>query len=86
MSALDESVHTNQAVLYTFILSSFILAAGIVHSWEKKLLWGTFLAIIHILSAWEVWLLGFMDFLCIACTILFNVYFGKFVMTFIDIG
>ena len=25
-------------------------------------------------------------FLCFVCTILFNVYFGKFVMTFIDIG
>ena len=32
------------------------------------------------------WLVGFMVFLCIVCTILFNVYFGKFVMTFIDIG
>ena len=27
-----------------------------------------------------------MVFPCIVCTILFNVYFGKFVMTFIDIG
>ena len=32
------------------------------------------------------WLAGFMGFLCIVCTILFNVYFGKFGMTFIDIG
>ena len=27
-----------------------------------------------------------MGFLCIICTILFNVYFVKFVMQFIDIG
>ena len=27
-----------------------------------------------------------MVFLCIVCTILLNVYFGKIVMSFIDIG
>ena len=51
--------------------------------------WATFLAIIHILSVCEVKIRmvgGFMFFLCIVCTILFNVHFGKFVMTFIDIG
>ena len=32
------------------------------------------------------WLAGLIGFLCIVCTILFNVYFGKFVMKFIDIG
>ena len=33
-----------------------------------------------------LWSTGFMGFLCIVFTILFNVYFGKFVMTFTDIG
>ena len=32
------------------------------------------------------WLAGFMVFLCIVCTILFNLYFGKYAVTFIDIG
>ena len=32
------------------------------------------------------WLAAFAVFLCIVCIILFDVYFGKFVMTFIDIG
>ena len=32
------------------------------------------------------WFAGFVFFLSIVCTILFDVYFGKFVMTFIDIG
>ena len=32
------------------------------------------------------WLTGFIVILCSVWTILFNVYFGKFVMTFIDIG
>ena len=31
-------------------------------------------------------LAGFMFFLCIICTILYIVYFGKFLMTFIDTG
>ena len=53
--------------------------------------WGTLLVIIHILSAcmWDLkasWLAGFLVFVCIVYIILFNVYFGKFVMTFIDIG
>ena len=32
------------------------------------------------------WLTGFMFFLCIVCTIFINVYFGKSVMTLVDIG
>ena len=32
------------------------------------------------------WLAGFMSFLCIVCTVLFNVYFGKHADTFIDTG
>ena len=33
-----------------------------------------------------LWSTGFMVFLCVVFTVLFNVHFGKFVMTFIDIG
>ena len=59
-------------------------------SWQYTPERGTFLAIFHILSAclWGLkagWLRGFGFFQCIVCTI-FNVYFGKFVMTCIDIG
>ena len=46
------------------------------------------LGIIHSICLWGLkadWLTGLM-FLCAACTILFNVYFGTFVMTFSSIG
>ena len=36
--------------------------------------------------SYSIWLAESMFSLCIVCNILFNVYFGKFVITFIDIG
>ena len=74
------------------VVGIFMPKHNILNPWKKLLhpwmrfLFGNYSYSICLWRLKAGWLAGFMIFLCIVCTILFNVCFGKFVMTFIDIG
>ena len=62
-----------------------LLEKKVVTPWNEVPFWWLF--IFYLLLKSKSRLVGrIYVFLCIVCLILFNVYFGKFMMTFIDIG
>ena len=61
------------------ILERSLLQPGMRYFWQL------FIFYLLVRSKGRLWE-GFLVFVCILCTILFNVYFGNFLMTFIDIG
>ena len=62
-----------------------LLKKSLLHS-GMRYLFGNYSYSICLWGLKAGWLAGFIIFLCIVCTFLLNVYFGKFVITFIDIG
>ena len=62
-----------------------LLKKSLLHS-GMRYLFGNYSYSICLWGLKAGWLAGFVIFLCIVCTFLLNVYFGKFVITFIDIG